>query len=439
VARHLSNPDIFCLSHLRTQLASCGIASRDIVSSGPALDLKQPEGLLALNERLLQTMPTDGALPGFERIAPTVWAEPGVDVAATSRLIGTVVLHRNVHIRPNAVIVGPVVLAAGVTVGESAIVSRSVVGVDGRVPAAATLVNSVVAADAEAVRDSDVPVGVQWRSELFTPATHTPLTNGNGSAIGAAHTSRGHLLAKRVFDVVVALVALVLLSPIMFATALLVKLTSDGPVFFSHEREGKDGRIFRCCKFRTMVASAHAQQRQLYQQNQVDGPQFKMDRDPRITALGRVLRGTNIDELPQLFNVLRGEMSIIGPRPSPFRENQICVPWRRARLSVRPGITGLWQVCRHDRQVGDFHQWIYFDTLYVRHMSFSLDLKIMLATFLTGGGRWGMPVTWLIPRHRLLEALTPSEWEDAEVQGGFETPAETAPPAEAARQPVAAG
>jgi lipopolysaccharide/colanic/teichoic acid biosynthesis glycosyltransferase len=161
-----------------------------------------------------------------------------------------------------------------------------------------------------------------------------------------------------------------------------------------------------------MVASAHAQQRELYAQNQVDGPQFKMDRDPRITPLGRVLRATNIDELPQLINVLRGEMSLIGPRPSPFRENQICVPWRRARLSVRPGITGLWQVCRHDRDVGDFHQWIYFDTLYVRHMSFWLDLRILLATFLTAGGRVGMPVTWLIARRRLQSASQPSYWGD---------------------------
>ena len=111
-----------------------------------------------------------------------------------------------------------------------------------------------------------------------------------------------------------------------------------------------------------MTADAHRQQRQLYRSNQVDGPQFKLKEDPRVTRVGRLLRVTNLDEIPQLINVLRGQMSLVGPRPSPFRENQICVPWRRARLSVRPGITGLWQVCRdEDRTEGDFHEWIYYD------------------------------------------------------------------------------
>jgi lipopolysaccharide/colanic/teichoic acid biosynthesis glycosyltransferase len=139
----------------------------------------------------------------------------------------------------------------------------------------------------------------------------------------------------------------------------------------------------------------------------VDGPQFKIDSDPRITRVGQILRKTNIDELPQLFNVLAGKMSLIGPRPSPFRENQICIPWRQARLSVRPGITGLWQICRSNRALGDFHQWIYYDMLYVRHMSPALDLKILAATLITFGGRWGMPVTWLIPARRLYRQTRP--------------------------------
>jgi hypothetical protein len=120
-----------------------------------------------------------------------------------------------------------------------------------------------------------------------------------------------------------------------------------------------------------------------------------------VTPVGRWLRATNLDELPQLFNVARGEMSLIGPRPSPFRENQICVPWRRARLSVRPGITGLWQVCRDARTCGDFHQWICYDTLYVRHLSLTLDFKILAATLLSMGGQWSVPLRWLIPHPRL--------------------------------------
>jgi lipopolysaccharide/colanic/teichoic acid biosynthesis glycosyltransferase len=128
----------------------------------------------------------------------------------------------------------------------------------------------------------------------------------------------------------------------------------------------------------------------------VDGPQFKIEADPRVTRLGAFLRDTCIDELPQLINVVVGEMSLVGPRPSPFRENQMCIPWREARLSVRPGITGLWQVCRRKRAKGDFHQWIYYDLLYVRHQSLWVDLKILVATLVSLGGKWSVPLSWIV-------------------------------------------
>jgi lipopolysaccharide/colanic/teichoic acid biosynthesis glycosyltransferase len=173
-------------------------------------------------------------------------------------------------------------------------------------------------------------------------------------------------------------------------------VTSPGPVFFGDVREGKDGKAFYCWKFRSMRVNADDMQRMLKAQQKMDGPQFKMDRDPRVTGLGRWLRRLNLDELPQLWNVVRGEMSFVGPRPSPFRENQICVPWRNGRLSVRPGITGLWQVCRHDRALGDFHQWIYYDLLYVRNVSPLLDLKIFAGTVLTLGGKWPLSLSTML-------------------------------------------
>jgi lipopolysaccharide/colanic/teichoic acid biosynthesis glycosyltransferase len=145
-----------------------------------------------------------------------------------------------------------------------------------------------------------------------------------------------------------------------------------------------------------MRTGASALQRDLKRFDKIDGPHFKLDLDPRVTRWGRILRATNIDELPQLVNVLMGDMSLVGPRPSPFRENQICVPWREGRLSVRPGLTGLWQVCRHDRGSGDFHQWIEYDLLYVQHVSLLLDLKILAATVLTFGGRISVPVSWIV-------------------------------------------
>jgi lipopolysaccharide/colanic/teichoic acid biosynthesis glycosyltransferase len=146
-----------------------------------------------------------------------------------------------------------------------------------------------------------------------------------------------------------------------------------------------------------MYTGAHLAQRNLHALDQTDGPHFKVDRDPRVTRVGRLFRATNLDKVPQLLNVLLGQMSLVGPRPSPFRENQICVPWREARLSVRPGVTGFWQVCRHDRSAGDFHQWIEYDLLYVQYLSFWLDLKILAATILTLGGKaTHVPAAWLV-------------------------------------------
>jgi lipopolysaccharide/colanic/teichoic acid biosynthesis glycosyltransferase len=164
-----------------------------------------------------------------------------------------------------------------------------------------------------------------------------------------------------------------------------------------------------------MVTGADVQQRRLARMNQMDGPQFKMDRDPRRTRMGRLLTVTNLDELPQLWNVLVGQMSLVGPRPSPFRENQICVPWREGRLSVRPGITGLWQICRHDRHKGDFHQWIYYDLLYVRNTSLLVDLKIVLATIVTLGGKWSVPLDWILARSKYHDRRRGRRDPDADV------------------------
>lgn len=203
---------------------------------------------------------------------------------------------------------------------------------------------------------------------------------------------------KLVVEVAAALVSLLVLAPLFMVIAILIKLDSPGPVFFLDRREGKGGKIFNCIKFRTMFRDAHLVQRSLYTVSDVDGPQFKLANDPRITRIGRWLRLTNLDELPQLINVVLGQMSLVGPRPSPFRENQICIPWRRARLSVRPGITGMWQVCRHDREEADFHQWIAYDIAYVRNQSLMVDLRILAATILTLGGRWSVSESWLLGR-----------------------------------------
>jgi lipopolysaccharide/colanic/teichoic acid biosynthesis glycosyltransferase len=191
-----------------------------------------------------------------------------------------------------------------------------------------------------------------------------------------------------VIDIAGSLLALGLSAPIFAIVAVAIKLNSKGPVFYTHRRQGRHGKEFGCIKFRTMVSRAHQLQEEMRAMSEVDGPQFKVVDDPRVTLVGSFLRETNLDEIPQFLNVLLGQMSIVGPRPSPDKENQMCPAWREARLSVRPGISGLWQVSHSRVRTNDFQEWIAYDTEYVRDLSLGLDLlitaktvKILLAGF----------------------------------------------------------
>ncbi len=207
---------------------------------------------------------------------------------------------------------------------------------------------------------------------------------------GTSPADQAYLVAKRVMDVTVSASVLILISPALLVLSLLVKLTSPGAVLFAHKRQGLNGREFYCLKFRSMAQGADRLQAKLRDQNEVDGPQFKMVCDPRLTKLGGWLRRYNLDELPQFWNVLVGQMSLVGPRPSPDGENQLCPAWRRTRLSVKPGITGLWQVLR-ERQCphSDFQEWIYYDVEYARHRSLWLDIRILFYTpFSMFDSRW---------------------------------------------------
>jgi len=185
---------------------------------------------------------------------------------------------------------------------------------------------------------------------------------------------------KRALDFTGALLALVCLSPVILAIAVAVWLDDGFPLFFGHRRQAKGGRIFRCWKFRTMRRNAEALVAELRKQNLCDGPQVFIKDDPRVTRVGRILRKCQLDELPQFWNVLVGDMSIVGPRPSPDNENQFCPAWREKRLSVRPGITGLWQVMRTRAPGKDFQEWIQYDIEYVDRKSPWLDLRIFVMT-----------------------------------------------------------
>ena len=183
---------------------------------------------------------------------------------------------------------------------------------------------------------------------------------------------------KRCMDVAIASFVLLVTSPILLACGLLVKLTSPGNVFFAQERVGHGGKTFRIFKLRTMVAGAEKRVDELRHLSEQDGPAFKLTSDPRVTPIGRFLRRFSIDELPQLWNVLRGDMSLVGPRPLPTAESANLAFWQRERLDVAPGITGLWQVS--GRNSLRFDEWMHLDIQYARGLSLLTDIQILFRT-----------------------------------------------------------
>ena len=185
-------------------------------------------------------------------------------------------------------------------------------------------------------------------------------------------------VAKRLVDLVVASILLIIFSPLLFFMAVLIKFTSPGPVFYRQDRCGLDGVNFQLIKLRTMVDGAEDKLFEVKHMNEMSEPVFKIQNDPRITSLGRGLRKFSIDELPQFWNVIRGEMSLVGPRASLPREVQHYVANQRRRLSVRPGITCLWQVS--GRNEIDFEDWMELDLQYVDNWSFWLDISILFKT-----------------------------------------------------------
>jgi len=212
-------------------------------------------------------------------------------------------------------------------------------------------------------------------------------TNGAAPNGQPVHAPRGAALAleslflqpmprwKRAVDVAGAATGLVLLLPAFAAISLAGKLSSPGPVLFRQLRSGRAGTPFVIYKFRSMTVDAEGRKGGLLVRNEQDGPAFKLRNDPRVTAVGRFLRKTSLDELPQLWNILRGEMSLVGPRPLPIAESRACSGWLRRRLDVTPGLTCIWQVC--GRSTVPFADWVRMDLRYIRARSLAQDLKLI--------------------------------------------------------------
>ena len=185
-------------------------------------------------------------------------------------------------------------------------------------------------------------------------------------------------ISKRAIDIIGAGSGLLLLSPVIAIVACAVKFTSKGPIFFSQKRVGKNGKIFEMYKFRSMVVNAEELKEKLVHQNEMSGPMFKMKDDPRVTKIGKFIRKTSLDELPQLWNVLKGDMSLVGPRPSLPKEVNRFEKWMYKRLTVKPGLTCYWQVS--GRNNIDFEDWMKLDINYVEDRNLWIDIKLIFKT-----------------------------------------------------------
>ena len=294
-------------------------------------------------------------------------------ISQDSKLIGKVLLGKNVYIGPKTTVIGPTIVGNNVKIEQGVIINSSIIGSEVSVPKNKVVQNRILKGPS-----------YDWK-QVTSLTDNIPVFNSR---------RKGHINEsfrywprfsytnsfKRITDCLAAIIVLILFAPIIPFIALATKLTSPGPVFFKHKRQGRYGKTFNCLKFRTMKLGADKLQDKLRFVSQVDGPQFKIDDDPRISTVGRFLRETYLDEIPQFINVLLGQMSVVGPRPSPESENTLCPFWRDARLSVRPGITGLWQIYRTRQPMKDFQEWIYYDTEYVRNLSLKMDLWISLKT-----------------------------------------------------------
>jgi len=224
-------------------------------------------------------------------------------------------------------------------------------------------------------RDRPDPTDLRWRE---IEPTSEPLNR----SVKTRRPGSFYLVTKRAFDLVMASILLAATVPFYPLIMLAIWLEDGRPFFFVHRRETRGPREFPCFKFRSMRNDAEQIKEQIKDRNMADGPQFFIERDPRLTRVGRLLRKTQIDEWPQFVNIILGHMSFVGPRPSPYKENQYCPPWREARLSVRPGLTGLWQIKRTRQPELDFQEWIKFDSEYVENACWTLDLEIMVQTAL---------------------------------------------------------
>jgi lipopolysaccharide/colanic/teichoic acid biosynthesis glycosyltransferase len=222
-------------------------------------------------------------------------------------------------------------------------------------------------------------LGYQFLENGYSlPYQKLPLQYRQLAEWGDIEKRDNYMRLKRIFDISIGLAALIFVMPLLLICAIAIKLDTPGPVFFYQMRTGQGGRRFKMLKLRTMVRNAEELKKQYMHLNVQSYPDFKITKDPRITRIGKFLRKTSLDELPQIFNVIKGDMSLVGPRPTSFHSSTYSL-WHTERLEAKPGITGLWQV--HGRDEIDFDDRVRLDILYSRNQSIKMDVKILFKTF----------------------------------------------------------
>lgn len=342
-----------------------GLKITAVDAGGTVLDLETEKGLMSLLMAELKTIDT-----------PVLNGD--CDIAEDGRIVGKVIIGKNVTIGSKATVIGPSIIGDNVTVSDGAIVNSSVIGEGVKVPKDQVVQYRLVGDSSFDWKCLDGDKG-RLAEEPFE---EFDINECGSNKIHNWRQFSYPIFLKRGLDLVFSAMVLMLVAPLFPLVAIALKINSPGPLFYRARRQGLGGKVFSCLKFRTMIVDADKMQDNLRVVNQIDGPQFKMEDDPRISKVGKFLRDTCIDEIPQFINVFKGEMSVVGPRPSPEAENTLCPSWRDVRLSVRPGITGLWQICRTREPSLDFQEWIHFDSKYVKSMSLKKDIEISWKTFM---------------------------------------------------------
>lgn len=329
----------------------------------------------------------DGMSPHGVELSPGVFVHGRTTIAPGANLKGPLLIGGGTIIEEGSKLEGPAVIGDNCLIAKGSRIKESILWSGTNLGAGAEMEHSI------SCRNTKIRPGASIRYTLvngkklhfgelalagsyFAPLKLESHDNGRGRVYGFLNG-----FFKRGMDLTIAAVGLIVCAVPLLLIALAIKLDSPGPILYSQTRRTKGGRKFSMLKFRSMVIDADKMLDEMQDINQSDGPMFKIKKDPRLTPVGKFLRQTSLDELPQLFNVLKGDMSLVGPRPLAMNEMKWSPRWRDIRLQVKPGITGIWQI--KGRSNSQFHDWIESDIDYVKNQSIGLDIKIMIKTVIS--------------------------------------------------------